>query len=225
MTGTNGLSAGDVLALTKNNDGIFGDGIWGIIMLLIVAGLFTGNGFGFGNNSGLTEEYIANQFTQRDLYNNNTNILDSKYALGTQVLENRYNCSQNASATQKEVLQNRYDNALQTQTLSALINQCCCENRYEALQNTNALLTQMSNNTNAILNKMCDNEITTLRDKLADRDRDLQTAYNQISQVTQTSSIVNQLRPYPVPAYQTASPYVGYGLYGYGCGCTNSNVI
>jgi hypothetical protein len=126
MTGTSGLSAGDVLALTKNNDGFFGDGIWGIIMLLIIAGLFSGNGF-FGNNrtNGLTEEYIANQFTQRDLYNNNTNILGAKYDLATQILENRYNCSQNANITQKEILQNRYDNALQTQTLSAQMAECC----------------------------------------------------------------------------------------------------
>lgn len=31
------------------DDGFFGDGIWGIIMLLIIAGLFSGNGFGWGN--------------------------------------------------------------------------------------------------------------------------------------------------------------------------------
>lgn len=50
MTG-NGLSAGDVLALSKDNDGFLGDGIWGIIMLLIIAGLFSGNGFGCGNST------------------------------------------------------------------------------------------------------------------------------------------------------------------------------
>lgn len=93
MTG-NGLSAGDVLALSRDNDGFFGDGIWGIIMLLIIAGLFSGNGFGWGNrDKGITEEYIANQFTQRDLYNNNTNILETKYALGNQtILANQAQC-------------------------------------------------------------------------------------------------------------------------------------
>ena len=100
-------------------------GIWGIIMLLIVAGLF-GNGFGgFGGNGAVTEEYIANQFTQRDLYNNNTNILDTKYALGTEILENRFNCSQNACNTQKEILQSRYDNALGNQAILANQAQCC----------------------------------------------------------------------------------------------------
>lgn len=51
--------------------------------------------------------------------------METKYDLGTQVLENRFNCSQNACATQKEILQNRYDNALQTQTLSAQMAECC----------------------------------------------------------------------------------------------------
>ena len=73
---------------------------------------------------------------KRDIFNTNQNvsttgcqtqrdILETKYNLGTQVLENRFNCSQNACATQKEILQNRYDNALQTQTLSSQIAQCC----------------------------------------------------------------------------------------------------
>ena len=51
------------------------------------------------------------------------------------------------------------------------------------------------------------NQIQELRDKLADRDRDLQTANFNLSQVAQTSSIVGKLRPYPIPAYITASPY------------------
>ena len=137
MNGT--LSAGDILALSRDKDGNAFDWSW-IIGLLVIGGLFGGfGGFGFGGaNGAITEEYIANQFTQRDLYNNNTNILDSKYALGTEILENRFNCSQNACNTQKEVLQNRYDNALGVaslekdillgqQTILANQAQCCCD--------------------------------------------------------------------------------------------------
>ena len=62
MNGNGGLSAGDVLALSKNNDGIFGgEGFAGIIMLLIVAGLFGGSGFGWGKNSGKNETLIDNR--------------------------------------------------------------------------------------------------------------------------------------------------------------------
>ena len=51
--------------------------------------------------------------------------------------------------------------------------------------------------------------------RLADRDRDLQSANFNLSQVLQTSAIVGQLLPFPQPAYITASPYqtlAGYGL-------------
>ncbi len=214
-----GLSGTDALALMNNRDG-YSDGSWFWILILLFA--FWGNGF---NRNNELETDIDTRFLERDIFNTNQNVsntacttqrdvLENRYSLGTEILENRYNCSQNACSTQKEILQNRYDNALQTNTLQAQIQNCCCELRAESLANTQK-----------VLDKMCETEINTLRDKLADRDRDLQTAYNQISQVAQTNSIVNQLRPYPIPAYQTTSPYVGYGLYGYGCGCANSNVI
>lgn len=216
MTGS-GLSAGDVLALSRDNDGFFGgEGIWGIIMLLIIAGLFSGNGFGWGNrDSGLTEEYIANQFTQRDLYNNNTNILDTKYALGTEILNNRYTNElgvQNIIASQKDcccttnrnIDSVRYDNLLNAKDMQYQLNECCCTLRAEGLANTQK-----------ILDKMCENEINQLR-------TDLQSAQLQISQLSQTANITNTLRPFPQPAYLTTSPYQAfpYGVYGTGCGST-----
>ena len=114
--------------------------------------------------------------------------------------------------TQKEILQNRYDNALQTQTLSSQLAQCCCDLKAESLANTQK-----------ILDKICENEINTLR-------TDLQSAQLQISQLSQTSNIVNSLRPTPIPAYLTCSPYESafYGRFGNcGCGrgCGNTTII
>lgn len=161
-------------------------GIWGIIMLLIVAGLF-GNGFGgFGGNGAITEEYIANQFTQRDLYNNNTNILDTKYALGTEILENRFNCAQNACNTQKEVLQNRYDNALAVagldkdillgqQTILANQAQCCCDVKTAIHSEGEATRALIQNN-----------YIDGLRTALSD-------AKAEISNFNQSTALLNQL--------------------------------
>ena len=111
MNGTNGSMAFD----------------WSwIVALLIIAGIF-GNGFGGfgGNNAGLTEEFLDNRLMARDTFNVNTNLLDTKYALGTEIMENRFNCSQNACNTQKEILQSRYDNALGNQTILANQAQCC----------------------------------------------------------------------------------------------------
>lgn len=60
-----------------------------------------------------------------------------------------------------------------------------------------------------------------LRDRLADRDRDLQAANFQLSQLSQTSNIIGTLRPFPIPAYVTCSPYQANNCYGNGAcnGC------
>ena len=184
-------------------------GIWGIIMLLIVAGLF-GNGFGgFGGNGAITEEYIANQFTQRDLYNNNTNILDSKYALGTEILEKRFNCSQNACNTQKEVLQNRYDNALAIagldkdillgqQTILANQAQCCCD-----------LKTAIHSEGEATRDLIQNNYIEGLRTALSD-------AKAEISNYNQSTALLSQLGRFH--AYPSCSC-------GMGCTTYSQNLI
>ena len=54
--------------------------------------------------------------------------------------------------------------------------------------------------------------------RIADLTASLQAANGQISQLSQTANIINAVRPFPVPAYQVQSPYVGTG-YAYGCGC------
>lgn len=228
-----GLSASDVLALTRDNDCLGGGQFWWVIVFLIVAAMFNGNGFGFGNRDGATNALIGeDEFIKRDIFNTNQNvsntacqtqrdvlenryslgsqvqgnkydlgaqIQNNRYDLGSQIQENRFNCSQNACATQKEILQNRYDNALQTNTLQSQMQSCCCDLKAEGLANTQK-----------ILDKLCENEIAQLR-------TDLQSAQLQISQLSQTANITNTLRPFPQPAYITASPYQSY--YGYGCGC------
>ena len=60
-----------------------------------------------------------------------------------------------------------------------------------------------------------------LRDKLADRDRDLQTANFQLSQQAQTANLIGTLRPMPIPAYPVCSPYQAFQ-----CGCeTGANKL
>lgn len=62
------------------------------------------------------------------------------------------------------------------------------------------------------------NTMQELRDKLADRDRDLQTANFQLSQQAQSANIIGTLRPFPQPAYITYSPYQSAQVCGYnGC--------
>ena len=66
-------------------------------------------------------------------------------------------------------------------------------------------------------------KIEQLERDLAQRDRELQTARFDASQIAQTANIVNQLQPVARPAYLTCSPYqsqmLAYNNFGYGCGC------
>lgn len=204
----NGLSAGDIMALTKDNNGLFGDGVWGIIMLLIIAGLFSGNGFGFGGaNGAITEEYIANQFTQRDIFNNQTAMLEGNNALTRDILENRFNCSQNACNTQKEILESRYTTQLGFQNTQANLASCCCtlENAIHA-------------EGEATRNMIQEDKIQQLRDQVY-------TTNLALNNANLANQIISTLQPMPKPSYITNSPYFSYNM-GYGsCGCGNSAII
>lgn len=207
-----GLSASDVLALTNNReyDGMGGQ-FWWVIVFLIVASMFRGNGL-FGNDGVAGTLLGSDEFIKRDIFNTNQNVSTTACQTQRDVLENRYATQlglQNLQAqnqnccceTQKEILQNRYDTALGNQNLQAQLAQCCCDLKTESVANTQK-----------ILDKLCENEINQLR-------TDLQSAQLQISQLSQTANITNTLRPFPQPAYITCSPYQSYN-FGYGnCGC------
>ena len=67
--------------------------------------------------------------------------------------------------------------------------------------------------TRALINS---NTMQALRDKLADKDRDLLAANFQLSQQAQNATLINELRPCAKPAYITCSPYTPASFCG-GC--------
>jgi hypothetical protein len=67
--------------------------------------------------------------------------------------------------------------------------------------------------TRALINA---NTMQELRDKLADKDRELMTANFQLSQQAQNAYLINELRPCAKPAYITCSPYTTASLWGCG---------
>ena len=51
-----------------NSMSFFGEGLWGVIIFLIVAGVFNGTGFGFSGNRGVdqvTNEFLFNNFPKK----------------------------------------------------------------------------------------------------------------------------------------------------------------
>ena len=257
MENGSGLTAADVLALMNNgnNDVMNGGYFWWIIIFFIIAGMFGGNGNGFfgNNNNNATTEFVSSQFSnqndkflslqnQNAINQTNRDVLETSFANAKETLENRYNnalqtnqlqaqMSNDNLRTQMQLSNNALENQMQMskyalesqmQTSNNALNSqmqlanCCCTLREEGQANTKK-----------ILDALCQNQINDLRDKLADRDRELQTARFQISQIDQTANLTNTLRPFPQPAYITASPYQSYYPYatGYGYGYGVSGVV
>ena len=131
------LSASDVLAITKDNDGFGGVGL--IILLFIFLIGIGGNGFGWGNNgTGLALADI-----QASLYNQ-TQDANSRQLQGSLAMIN------------DTVLNNKYDNAILIKDLSNQMS-----NSIAAIGN------QISNQTATITNLFNEQTIDRLRDALA----------------------------------------------------------
>ena len=208
------------------NNGFFGgDGIWAIVLLAL---LFNNGGFGGWGNNGYnniaTTEYISSEFTQRDINNgfqNQSNLISNGFSntaqdvcnLRSEVLENRYAGALGDSNTQRDILlsSSRIESDLATQSLQGLarLDACCCELKAQGLENTQRILDAMNQNT-----------IQDLRDRLV-------AAKDVISDQRTENNIINALRPFPIPAYLTSSPYVGYGYNGgfYGNGFYGNTII
>lgn len=168
-----------------NNDMFGGYGIFGIIIFLIVAGMFTGNGWGFGGNNAradITNEFLYNQLAN-DVRANGTAI----NTVDRDVLTSSCN-------TDKEILENRYQNALQTQTLSSQMSSCCCEIKGLIRDEIQSVKDLINNN--------------TIQDL-----RDAKQGYELVSALgNQTNTLSTRFGSwFPNPPY---TPYY-YGTYGY----------
>ena len=208
-----GLTASDVLALTRNNNE---DSMWNNPFIYLVWLAVLGNGGLFGNR-GVGDAAVQGAITRSDLFegfntqdiNNQlrgiTNgLCDGFYAINNGLKDGFYGIK-GALAENRFAAQN-----------------CCCETnrnidavRYEGSQNTCAITNAIhaeGEATRALINS---NVMQELRDKLEARDRDVLVRDFQISQLAQSANLVNELRPCAKPAYITCSPYT---TPNFGCG-------
>lgn len=215
-----GLSAGDILALTRDQDGM-GNAWNNPFIYLVWLALLGGNGGLFGNRdngalqSSLTRSDLFEGFNNQDVNSQlrgiTNGVCDGFYAINSGLKDGFYGI-QSALAENRFAQQN-----------------CCCEIKggikdlsAEGYRNTCEITTAIhaeGEATRALINS---NTMQELRDKLADRDRELQTANFQLSQQTQNATLIGTLRPFPQPAYITCSPYQSAnGTCGssYNCGC------
>lgn len=220
---TDGLTASDVAVLTGGigrNDG-FGDGNgWWIILFLLICGC---GGYGFGgwggNGGGANSPAFQGYATRADI----------DAALSTQGIENGI---QNLSGQLCNGLAGVNANL---SNLGYQMQQCCCDTReaiagvnYNMAAQTNILQNTVNNGfrdvieaQNAGTQRIID---LFTQDKIQSLQTELQSAQLQLSNNAQTNSIINALRPTPVPSYPVMSPYTsiinptGFS-FGGGCGC------
>ena len=95
---------------------------------------------------------------------------------------------------------NRLNAAVKTNSLAA-----------EDYRNTCEITTAIHQEGELTRGLITQNTIQDLRDRLADRDRDLVEANNQISQYNQTQYLVNILKPRAIPSYGVCNSQCGCG--------------
>lgn len=150
-----GLTASDVLAITRDNDGMGFGGVGGFILLFIFLMAIGGNGFGFGNSGSVSQMATADL-----LYNQSTDSAIRGLAQGQ-------------CGITDAILNASYNNLLANKDITTQI------------ANQTAVITNaMNSNTNAILNQMNTNVIDELRDKLQTT-RDSLSNQIQTAQITQ----------------------------------------
>lgn len=127
---------------------------------------------------------------------------------------------QNTFAIQQAINADTVANMQNANAIQAQIANCCCENR-EAIQGVNY---NLATNTSAIQNTLCSNTRDIIdnqnagtraildylcQDKIASLQAENQALKLSASQQAQNTYLVNQLKPYPVPAFPAGQMY-GY---------------
>lgn len=186
-------------------------GMW-FMWLVVIFALMGGGGLGWGNRgNGLTQAEMQAGFNHQDemgqIRGITYGLADSTFALNNSILQGQ-------SGLEKTMMQGNYALGSQLAENRFAQQQCCCETnrnidsvRAENYRNTCEITHAIHEEAERTRGMIAANINQELRDRLADRDRELQAARFNIGQCAQTAMIVNQLRPYPQPAYITASPY------------------
>ena len=214
-----------------------GMGMWGQDWIwIIVLFLFGWGRNGFSNGSGVTDGYVlASDFSniERKIDGVNSGVCDGFYAMNTGMLNGFAGVTQAVTSgfSQAELARCNQQAALMQQ-LNAMQMQaanCCCENRAAIAQVRYDMAAQACDTRNTVTTAtrdIIDNQNQNSRAILdfltQSKLQDLQSANQELrlqaSQAAQNNYMISQLRPTPIPAYQSCNPWAG-GTYTGCCSC------
>ena len=211
-----------------------GDGAWLIILFLIFAVFgWGGNGWGNnGNSGGVVDGYVlTSDFAnvERKIDGVNDGLCNGFYQQAQ--LVNGTNMAMANGFAQAELSRSNQQAALMQQlnAMQMQAQECCCENRAAIAQVRYDMATQacdtrntMQSATRDIIDNQNQNSRAILDFLTQSKLQDLQTANQELrlqaSQAAQNNYLISQLRPTPIPSYQSCNPWAG-GSYNGCCSC------
>ena len=221
--GENGLSIADAMALSKDNNDIFGGNSTWVFFLFFLLAWGNGGFFGGGNNASregeLTRAELYQGLGQQDIFRNQSDIASELSAFERDATNNwgnmRYDNLQNMNTLQTAMTNGFYNIGNQLSENRFAQQSCCCETnrnidavRYENAKNTCDIINANTENTQRIMDMLAQNQMQNLRDELY-------STRAALSNNIQTQNILGALQPVPRPAYVTSSPYAANNY----CGC------
>lgn len=221
----NGFAEGYAVGQGNSNgygaNGAWGDWIW----IIVLFALFGWGGYGYGGNGGgqgsvgaEVQRGFDTQAIISKLDGVNNGLCDGFYAMNTSLLTGFSN-------TQNAIMQNGYETRGAISDLGYRLQDCCCQTQraidgvnYNMAKNTCDITNAINGSTQQILGYLTQEKISALQ-----AENSLLTA--QLSQNSQTSTLLQAINKTPSPAYVVPNPYASYGYYGansgfgFGCGC------
>ena len=210
--------------------------LWLIVLFLFIFAGGWGNGFGNNGNGGggVVDGYVlTSDFAnvERKIDSVNQGLCDGFYQQAQ--LVNGTNMAMANGFAQAELSRSNQQAALMQQltAMQMQAQQCCCDQRADTAQLRYDMATQGCDTRNTIqtaTRDIIDNANSNSRAILdfltQSKLQDLQSANQELrlaaSQAAQNNYLISQLRPTPIPAYQSCNPWAAGTYNGCGgCGC------
>ena len=208
----NDMGLAELMAL--NNNGFAGNNMFLLLVLFFLRGGWGGWGGDAAAQGALTRAEMADGFNTAQIQDNQTTLMRDQFGLQADVLQNRYDAAINACNTQREIMQNRFD-----------AQKCCCDMKEIALESRYTtqlgfqgiqaqlaqcccdLKTAIHGEGEATRALIRDTNEQALRDQIQGLRDERAVLQNQLGIQAQTRSIISELLPQPKPMYPATSPY------------------
>lgn len=189
----NGLTASDVALMQRDSNVGWGDGSFMWIFALLIL-LFGGNGFGFGNNSALTQGDLQRAIDLNSIQNGQRDIEARVQEVGSELTSTIKDSSYNNLSEIRDVQQ-------AMNTGFANMQKCCCETQraidgvnYNILNQSSAIQANSTANTQKILDAISTNRMADMQNQI--NQLQLQNAMNGVVRYPNQTSYCSGANPF-----------------------------